>query len=106
MRGNVAAVDIIAYSGRAKGPSVREKLIFFFFQAEDGIRFFHVARVQTCALPIWQQFGEDEMNTVRDYRDAIFGIMNALRQVGFNGTEDQRTKALDVLLETRRKLYA
>jgi len=54
----------------------------------------------------WQQFGEDEMNTVRDYRDAIFGIMNALRQVGFNGTEDQRTKALDVLLETRRKLYA
>jgi DNA-binding PadR family transcriptional regulator len=54
----------------------------------------------------WQQFGEDEMNTVRDYRDAIFGIMNALRQVGFNGTEDQRNKALDVLLETRRKLYA
>jgi DNA-binding PadR family transcriptional regulator len=54
----------------------------------------------------WRQFGEDEMNTVRDYRDAIFGIMNALRQVGFNGTEDQRSKALDVLLETRRKLYA
>src|SRR5690606_41180748 len=25
---------------------------FFFFQAEDGIRDFHVTRVQTCALPI------------------------------------------------------
>src|SRR6266511_5238047 len=26
---------------------------FFFFQAEDGIRYFHVTGVQTCALPIW-----------------------------------------------------
>src|ERR1019366_4247219 len=25
----------------------------FFFQAEDGIRFWSVTRVQTCALPIW-----------------------------------------------------
>src|SRR5690606_40968059 len=25
---------------------------FFFFQAEDGIRAFHVTGVQTCALPI------------------------------------------------------
>src|SRR5690606_39502387 len=25
---------------------------FFFFQAEDGIRDFHVTGVQTCALPI------------------------------------------------------
>src|SRR6266511_5837249 len=29
-------------------------LPFFFFQAEDGIRDFHVTRVQTCALPIWR----------------------------------------------------
>src|SRR5690606_41098127 len=27
---------------------------FFFFQAEDGIRDFHVTGVQTCALPILQ----------------------------------------------------
>src|SRR5207302_6664054 len=26
--------------------------LFFFFQAEDGIRYFHVTGVQTCALPI------------------------------------------------------
>src|SRR5690606_33406287 len=25
----------------------------FFFQAEDGIRYFHVTGVQTCALPIY-----------------------------------------------------
>src|SRR5690606_39750373 len=27
-------------------------IFFFFFQAEDGIRYFHVTGVQTCALPI------------------------------------------------------
>src|SRR5690606_41080534 len=27
----------------------------FFFQAEDGIRDFHVTGVQTCALPIWRE---------------------------------------------------
>src|SRR5690606_39977186 len=30
---------------------------FFFFQAEDGIRDFHVTGVQTCALPISEVFG-------------------------------------------------
>src|SRR5690606_40178916 len=28
---------------------------FFFFQAVDGIRDFHVTGVQTCALPIWHR---------------------------------------------------
>src|SRR5690606_15505645 len=32
---------------------VRCELHSFFFQAEDGIRDFHVTGVQTCALPIW-----------------------------------------------------
>src|SRR5690606_40305226 len=30
----------------------RSSLLLFFFQAEDGIRDFHVTGVQTCALPI------------------------------------------------------
>src|SRR5690606_39491921 len=29
------------------------RCVCFFFQAEDGIRDFHVTGVQTCALPIW-----------------------------------------------------
>src|SRR5690606_40758338 len=29
------------------------QMFFFFFQAEDGIRDFHVTGVQTCALPIF-----------------------------------------------------
>src|SRR5215469_8370316 len=28
--------------------------VFFFFQAEDGIRDLYVTGVQTCALPIWR----------------------------------------------------
>src|SRR5690606_40986862 len=36
---------------RARG-LVRGPCPFFFFQAEDGIRDFHVTGVQTCALPI------------------------------------------------------
>src|SRR5690606_40338925 len=32
-------------------------VVFFFFQAEDGIRDFHVTGVQTCALPISLNIG-------------------------------------------------
>src|SRR5690606_40484184 len=35
--------------------------LFFFFQAEDGIRDFHVTGVQTCALPIWSTDREPEI---------------------------------------------
>src|SRR5256885_3390207 len=33
----------------------RRQLIFFFFQAEDGIRDYKVTGVQTCALPIYSR---------------------------------------------------
>lgn len=56
--------------------------------------------------PPWAQFSDDTMSQVRDFRDATVGIMSALHQVGFNGTPEQRQKALEVLSETKRKLYA
>jgi DNA-binding PadR family transcriptional regulator len=56
--------------------------------------------------PPWNQFTDDTMSQVQDFRDAAVGIMSALRQVGFNGTPEQRAKALEVLNETKRKLYA
>src|SRR5690606_39691440 len=31
----------------------------FFFQAEDGIRYFHVTGIQTCALPIYTEDPKD-----------------------------------------------
>jgi DNA-binding PadR family transcriptional regulator len=54
----------------------------------------------------WEEFGPDERAEARGFKDAAFGIMDALRQVGFAGTDEQRARALDVLNETRRKLYA
>ncbi|GIF18529.1 DNA-binding PadR family transcriptional regulator [Actinoplanes tereljensis] len=56
--------------------------------------------------PPWASIGDDTMSQVQDFRDAAVGIMGALRQVGFNGTPEQRQKALEVLNETKRKLYA
>ena len=56
--------------------------------------------------PPWGQFTDDTMSQVQDFRDAAVGIMSALKQVGFNGTPEQRAKALEVLNETKRKLYA
>src|SRR5690606_39593597 len=41
----------LVQTGRSLGPPRS----VFFFQAEGGIRSFHVTGVQTCALPIWRQ---------------------------------------------------
>src|SRR5690606_40362180 len=38
----------------------------FFFQAEDGIRDFHVTGVQTCALPISTKILEGSKKQVKD----------------------------------------
>src|SRR2546422_3838159 len=50
---------------------VRRSLLFFFFQAEDGIRDVAVTGVQTCALPIslvpvfaYQRLGEPERESL------------------------------------------
>jgi DNA-binding PadR family transcriptional regulator len=54
----------------------------------------------------WQEFTADEVNEAQDFREAGWGLMQALRQVGMQGTDEQRARALEVLIETRRKLYA
>jgi DNA-binding PadR family transcriptional regulator len=65
------------------------------------------AEAETAAQnPPWAQFTDDTMSQVQDFRDAAVGIMSALKQVGFNGTPEQRERALGVLNETKRKLYA
>src|SRR5690606_40474559 len=43
---------------------------FFFFQAEDGIRDFHVTGVQTCALPI-SPLAKVLLNGAMVYADAV-----------------------------------
>src|SRR2546430_124540 len=58
--------------------TLRELLFFFFFQAEDGIRDLTVTGVQTCALPICQAYGFDDIAIVpsrrtRDPQDVDIG---------------------------------
>src|SRR5690349_22540113 len=60
--------------------------MFFFFQAEDGIRDLYVTGVQTCALPIYlDQDGKVQPNvaTQWDYQDGgktiIFTIKDGIK---------------------------
>src|SRR5438034_186346 len=47
--------------------TVFEFFLFFFFQAEDGIRDHCVTGVQTCALPIFLRVRHEIINAVRDF---------------------------------------
>src|SRR5207302_7574877 len=53
--------------------------LFFFFQAEDGIRDFHVTGVQTCALPICRRAAQ-----------TVLSHVHAALDVARNGERRQR----------------
>src|SRR5690606_41160226 len=55
--------------------------LFFFFQAEDGIRDFHVTGVQTCALPIWGD-GDEALERVAALGEAVGELEGDLAAVG------------------------
>src|SRR2546429_3767334 len=68
----------------------RTRLLFFFFQAEDGIRDVAVTGVQTCALPISDGIGGDRLLRVQTELvrlDVRFGAAPAL--VHLLGGEEQ-----------------
>src|SRR5690606_39998804 len=50
-----------------------------FFQAEDGIRAFHVTGVQTCALPIWATSTASDPPEVKWTQSRSPGVMAAIR---------------------------
>src|SRR5256885_5842914 len=52
--------------------SSRRGNIFFFFQAEDGIRDYKVTGVQTCALPIFQEEAAAGSQVVRAVGDFVY----------------------------------
>src|SRR5437870_6585457 len=62
--------------------------IFFFFQAEDGIRDGHVTGVQTCALPIYRLTAEENLAVIERTegravrRDLVLILLVRRRKLG------------------------
>ena len=57
---------------------------------------------------VWEPFAEPERSGGADYaalKPEIGQVMNAVWQIITTGTEQQKRDAIDVLVETRRKLY-
>src|SRR5690606_18149762 len=70
---------------------------FFFFQAEDGIRDFHVTGVQTCALPICtrQQRSRMAANSTRNTLSRQWELLKLLPSRGPGLTAAQITQLLN-----------
>ena len=60
---------------------------------------------QAGAAP-WEHVGDETVENWHDIKDAAFGAMNALRQVMMSGTDEQRRRAVEVIGEAKKKLYA
>jgi len=54
----------------------------------------------------WREFDQGHIAHMHQVREAGFGIMQAMRQVGMMGTDEQRAQAVEILNDTKRKLYA
>src|SRR5690606_40965851 len=74
----------------------------FFFQAEDGIRDFHVTGVQTCALPIYVKLRDPALLTmgVGTHLDPEVAVIRALTEVAqsratqIHGTREDTVRAV------------
>src|SRR5690606_40388507 len=66
----------------------------FFFQAEDGIRDFHVTGVQTCALPILSVYeaedGRSAMEITRELEHPFDIIVTDIDMPGMDRSEERR----------------
>src|SRR5690606_38430149 len=81
---------------------------FFFFQAEDGIRDFHVTGVQTCALPISVGDEGGFAPDMASNAEALETLTRAIEAAGYRPGE-QISLALDVaaseFYDKSKKIY-
>ena len=64
------------------------------------------AEASQAEAPPWEHIGDETVENWHDIRDAAFGAMDALRQVMMSGNDEQRRRAVEVIAEAKRKLYA
>jgi DNA-binding PadR family transcriptional regulator len=64
------------------------------------------AEAEAAGAAPWEHVGDETVENWHELKDAAFGAMNALRQVMMTGTDEQRQRAVEVISDARRKLYA
>ncbi|SEG85470.1 Transcriptional regulator PadR-like family protein [Thermomonospora echinospora] len=57
------------------------------------------------AVPPWEEVTEQAGESAMHAREEIGRLMGAMQQVMVAGSEEQRARALDLIADTRRKLY-
>lgn len=57
------------------------------------------------AVPPWEEVAEEAGEHALHAREAVGQLMGALHQVMAVGSEEQKTRALEVITDTRRRLY-
>src|SRR5256885_9747038 len=70
--------------------------VFFFFQAEDGIRDYKVTGVQTCALPIFPK-APDFLEGVLQYQGVAIPLVDLRKRLGVPAPHREETRS--VILE-------
>src|SRR5256885_8547274 len=71
--------------------------LFFFFQAEDGIRDYKVTGVQTCALPI---LTHPNPRTNNRLNWLLWRAMTDRNRTGYDRTQNQNQKEKETTLRT------
>src|SRR5699024_5477987 len=74
-------------------------IVFFFFQAEDGIRDRNVTGVQTCALPILEA-AESEKKSLVEQLDGIIASMKETQEK-LTAKEDEIATAENELIQAK-----
>src|SRR5262249_58112598 len=78
--------------------------VYFFFQAEDGIRDWSVTGVQTCALPISASGDGGALRNRATHSDLLVAIPGRIRQHLVDALRRRTTKRCEA--ENRRKTDA
>lgn len=94
------ALQLLQDQGLVKAEDVEGRRVFSL--TAEGEAAAGEAKTET---PPWQT-GETEDDPRLKLRNAFFQLGAAVRQVGTAGSQDQVAKALDILSEARRKIYA